>query len=87
MSRRYGDFADDYYVNFNLNTEMELPTQRETVIGFFERLQKHFPQMQNFYSREKGEFVLEEKKVEGTYRWTTVDPKRICARVRQSSQL
>lgn len=79
MSRRYGDFADDFYVNFHLNTEMELPAQRETVLGFFERLRKDFPGMRNFYSREKDEFVLEEDKSEGSYRWATVDPKRICA--------
>ena len=79
MARRYGDFADDFYVNFNLNTEMELPTQRETVLGFFERLQKDFPKMQSFYSRDKGEYVLEEKKEAGAYRWATVDSKRVSA--------
>ena len=79
MAGRYGDFADDFYVNVNLNTEMELPSQRETVLGFFEQLKKQFPQMENFYSREKGEYVLEEKKENGAYRWATVEAKRVCA--------
>lgn len=35
--------------------------------------------MQNFYSREKGEYVLEEKKEGGAYRWATVDSKRVSA--------
>src|SRR5690606_22567231 len=33
----------------------------------------------NFYSRERGEFVLEEDKDRGQYRWTTLEPKRICS--------
>ena len=37
---RYAAYADDYYVNLNLNTEMELPQTRETVLHFFEQLQK-----------------------------------------------
>lgn len=79
MAKRYGDYADDFYLNVNLNTEMELPTQRETVLSFFEQLQKHFPEMQTFYSREKGEYVLEEKKQNGSYRWATAESKRVCA--------
>ncbi|MEC9093997.1 MAG: hypothetical protein VX438_14910, partial [Planctomycetota bacterium] len=52
---------------------------RETVLNFFEQLQKHFPTLQNFYSREPGEYVLEGKKENGAYRWATVEPKRVCA--------
>ena len=43
MAGRYGDFADDFYVNVNLNTEMELPSQRETVLGFFEQQRQTSP--------------------------------------------
>lgn len=74
---RYHDYADEFYFNVGLNTEMKLPSNRETVMGFFEQLQKHFPEMQNFYSRGSGEYVLEQKKVDGGYRWTTVEPKRV----------
>ncbi len=59
---RYGSYSDDHYVNMNLNTEMELPHNRETVLHYFEQVQKQFPSMKNFYSRERGEFVLEEEK-------------------------
>ena len=48
----YSALADDFYVNLNLNTEMTLPAQRETVLGFFERVQKAYPTMRNFYTRE-----------------------------------
>jgi len=59
---RYSSLSDDFYVNMNLSTEMELPTNRESVLQFFERLQKQYPEMNNFYSRDKGDFILEEDK-------------------------
>lgn len=76
---RYSSLCDDFYVNMNLSTEMDLPGNRETVLHYFERIQKHFPTMRNFYSREKGDFVLEEDKDQGAYRWTTIEPRRICS--------
>ena len=75
----YSSLADDLYVNMNLNTEMALPAQRETVLGFFERVQKSYPSMRNFYQRENGDFVLEEDKESGSYRWVTIEPRRICS--------
>lgn len=77
--KRYDANSDDYYVNLNLNTEMELPQSRETVLHFFEQLQKHFPKMRNFYTRERGEFVLEEEKDKPSYRWATIEPRRVCS--------
>ncbi len=74
---RYSSFSDDYYVNMNLNTEMELPKSRDTILHFFEQMQKKFPTMQNFYSRAPGEFVLEEDKDQGQYRWAAVEPRRV----------
>ena len=40
---RYHAFCDDYYVNMNLNTEMDLPSSRETVLHFFEQVKKNYP--------------------------------------------
>jgi hypothetical protein len=76
---RYSSFSDDYYVNMHLNTEMELPQGRETVLHFFEQIQKRYPTMRNFYNRERTEFVLEEEKDRGNYRWTTVEQRRVCS--------
>ncbi|MEM1227179.1 MAG: hypothetical protein AAGJ40_15880 [Planctomycetota bacterium] len=73
----YGSFSDDHYVNMNLSTEMELPQGRESVLHFFEQLQRRYPSMANFYAREKDEFVLEEEKDNGAYRWASVEPKRV----------
>ena len=75
----YESLADDYYINMHLNTEMQLPAARETVLGFFERIQKTYPTMRNFYTRETGDFVLEEDKEQGHYRWVTIESRRICS--------
>ncbi len=75
----YSSLADDYYVNMNLATEMELPSNRETVLHYFEQIQKKYPEMRNFYARDKRDFVLEEDKDKGNYRWCTVENKRVCS--------
>jgi hypothetical protein len=76
---RYASLSDDYYINMQLHTEMDLPQNREAILHFFERIQKQYPSMRNFYSRERGEFVLEEDKERGDYRWASVEPRRICS--------
>ncbi len=76
---RYSSLSDDFYVNMNLSTEMELPASRETVLHFFERVQKKYPAMRNFYCRDRGDFILEEDKDGGNYRWSTIEPRRVCS--------
>lgn len=75
----YASLSDDFYVNMNLNTEMELSNSRDTVLHFAEQMQKKYPQMKNFYAREKRDFVLEEDKESGQYRWCSVEPRRIAS--------
>lgn len=75
----YAALADDFYVNMNLNTEMALPAARETVLGFFERMQKNYPSMRNFYTRDNGDFVLEEDKDLQQQRWLSLEPRRVCS--------
>jgi hypothetical protein len=74
---RYHAYCDDYYLNMNLNTEMDLPQTRDTVLHFFEQVKKTYPGMKNFYSRERGEFVLEEDKDQGDYRWASIETRRV----------
>lgn len=76
---KYNSVCDDWYCNLNLNTEMDLPQSRETVLHLFEQIQKQYPAMRNFYNRDRGEFVLEEDKDRGAYRWTSVEPRRVCS--------
>lgn len=75
----YSSLSDDFYINLNLSTEMELPSNRETVLHYFERIQKNYPTMRKFYCRDKRDFVLEEDKDRNQYRWTTVENRRICS--------
>lgn len=76
---RFSSLSDDYYVNMNVATEMELPCGRETVLHYFEHIQKKYPDMRNFYQREQGEFVLEEDKDRGHYRWCSIERQRVCS--------
>jgi hypothetical protein len=75
----YSTLADDWNCNMNLSTEMQLPAGRETILTFFERVQKSFPSMRNFYTRDNGDFVLEEDKENGQQRWLSIEPRRICS--------
>lgn len=76
---KYHALCDEFYVNLNLNTEMDLPQNRESILHFFEQIQKRFPRMTNFYARDKGEFCLEEEKDGGRYRWISTEARRLCS--------
>ncbi len=76
---RYTCDADDFYVNMNLTTEMELPSNRDTVLHYFEQMKKAFPELRNFYTRESGDIVLEGDKEQGGYRWLAIEPRRLCS--------
>ncbi len=71
--------SDDFYVNMNLNTEMALPTSRDTVLHYFDQMKKAFPDLRNFYTRESGDLVLEGNKENESYRWLAIEPKRLCS--------
>src|SRR5688572_24083977 len=75
----YSSLCDDFGVYVYLNTKMELPGKRETVLHFFDSLQKSFPQMTDFDCRETGEFVLEEDREQGSYRWVSLETRRFCS--------
>ena len=75
----YSSLCDDFGVYIYLNTKMELPSGRETVLHFFDTLQKQYPQMTDFECRESGEYVLEEDRDQGSYRWVTLEGRRLCA--------
>jgi hypothetical protein len=77
MPNSYCAVADEFYVNMHLNTEMDLPSNRDTLLHYFEQLQKRFPTMRNFYNRDQSDYVLEEDKDGGTYSWASVEPRCI----------
>jgi hypothetical protein len=71
--------VDEFYVNMNLNTELELPSARDTVLHFFEQMRKAYPDLHNFYTRESGDMVLEGDKEEESYGWLAIEPRRLCS--------
>jgi hypothetical protein len=76
---RYNCDADEFYVNVTLNTEMELPTARDTVLHFFEQMKKGYPELRNFYTRDNGDRVLEGDQEQESYRWLAIEPRRLCS--------
>ncbi len=79
MGMDLSNMADDFFVNLNLETTMKLPDTRETVLHFFEAVQKEFPSMAGFYRRDAGEFCLEADRESGSYRWAELHRRRLCA--------
>jgi hypothetical protein len=75
----YSSLCDDFGVYVYLNTKMDLPSGRETVLHFFDRLRKTYPEMTDFDCRENGEYVLEEDREQGSYRWVTLEARRLCS--------
>jgi hypothetical protein len=76
---RYESLSDDFYCNLHLQTELDLPQQRDTVLHFFEIAQRRYPTMSRLYTRERNEIVLEEDKEAGGFRWIALEPKRVCS--------
>jgi len=77
MPNSYRSLCDDFYLDMYINTQLELPTQRDTILAFFERIQKQFPTMRRLYRREKNEYCLEEDRDLGQYRWISLEVDRV----------
>lgn len=79
MANSFGSFCDGLFVDMCINTQLELPSSRETVLAFFERLQKQNPEMNNFARRDSGEYVLEQENEGQRSRWISLETDRIIA--------
>ena len=77
MPHPYSSFCEDFYVNMRLGSQMALPHQRETVLHFFERIQKEIPTLVRFRKGDNGEFSLEEERGGNKYRWVSLETKRL----------
>jgi hypothetical protein len=77
MYNPFSAFCDDFYVNMRLSTQLNLPHSRETVLHFFERLQKEFPSLTRFRKHDNGDLCLEESRESESYRWATLESRRL----------
>ncbi len=83
----YSSLCDDFYIDMYVNTELDLPTERDTILSFFERIRKQFPLMGCFYRRSSNEYCLEEDRNRGQYRWVSLELDRIGSGVVNPSEL
>jgi len=77
MSNPYAAFCEDFYVNMRLGSQLSLPHSRDTLLHLFERVQKTYPSMTRFRKSDSGEFNLEEDRSSHSYRWMSVESKRL----------
>lgn len=86
MSTDFNTVCDDFYINLRVGTQMNLPHQRETLLHFFERIQKSFPEMTRFRKNEQNEYTLEEDRENDQYRWLSIESQRLaCGHVNPDS--
>ncbi|MHC4215089.1 MAG: hypothetical protein ACYSWP_17145 [Planctomycetota bacterium] len=81
MSNSYSSLCDDFYLDMCVNTELELPSQRDTILTFFERVQKQFPSMGNFSRRNNTDCCLQGDRSSGRYRWVALEADRVASGV------
>ncbi|GMU37952.1 MAG: hypothetical protein KJ057_11650 [Phycisphaerae bacterium] len=75
MSARLGAICDEFYVTTRLFLKLDMPLERETVLHFFDRIRKEFPDLSRFRRREDGSLVLEgDRSSSSGRRWLRLDP-------------
>ncbi len=78
MSNSYAALCDEFYINMRLGTQMKMATDRATIIAFFERMQRLYPNMVNFHQDQKhGESSIEENRQGNAYRWLSLEANRL----------
>ncbi len=68
MADNYGALCSDFFINQRLNLKMDLPTERETVMGLFDRVRREHPSMDRF-RRFPTELVLESDPHADSHQW------------------
>ena len=66
MSISYSSLCDDFYIDMYINTRFDLPSERETLLTFFERITRQFPSMKAL-TRDSGAGV-DDRSVEIEYK-------------------
>lgn len=78
MANSYAALCDEFYINLRLGTQMKLASDRNTIVSFFERMQRLYPNMVNFHNDAKhAEYSIEENRENNAYRWLSLEPQRL----------
>ena len=78
MSNSYAALCDEFYINMRLGTQMKMATDRATIIAFFERMQRLYPNMVNFHQDSRhSESSIEENRDGNAYRWLSLEANRL----------
>ena len=75
----YSALCDDFSIYSHINFKLDQNWSRETVLHFFENLRKPFPMLMDLERKESGEHHLEEDREQGSFRWVSLDQKRLNA--------
>ncbi|GAG01412.1 unnamed protein product, partial [marine sediment metagenome] len=73
MSTYFDAICDEFSVSTRLHLKLELPSNRETVLHFFERMRREFPSMDRLRRRSDGGLVLEENADQPSRMWIRLD--------------
>jgi hypothetical protein len=65
--------CDDYHCNMRLQSRLVLPTQRESVLHFFEQIGRTFSKASRLRAGEGGDFVLEEDRRTTPWHWASIE--------------
>jgi len=68
MATSYGALCTDFYVEQKLALKMDLPSDREPILHFFDQFRRRMPAM-NRFRRYDGELLLESTRRSAEYQW------------------
>lgn len=71
MAIEYGALCTDFVISQRLALRMDLPSERETILGLFDRIRKERPGM-NRLRRYNGEVALESTETRSNYEWMSL---------------
>jgi hypothetical protein len=74
MASQFGAICDDFNVSSRLFLKLEMPLERDTILHFFDRIKRQFPEVNRLRRRGDESIILEEEpQAEGTKRWIRLD--------------
>lgn len=77
MSHPFEGICDEFHCNMRLGSQLPLPQGRETVLHFFEMIQKSYPALSRFRKNENNDYSLEEERSSESHRWVSIEGARL----------